>query len=210
MKNLSSLTNIAFLSTFLAIRLTAAFELTFPVGPSSSSFWVSCKENILQWTFNQTDPKIFSVALYNIDPKKLNGNYQIANSVQSIAGSTKVRPNCVESGDGYFVGFVNASQYALNHPEIYYQSPTFSIQPNSSQVQTPSTITSQPSTDSSNSTTTDQSTDTFRPANAGQTPSSNQSNSVQGTKDGTSKAQIDTLIATMTPLMACISLYLTI
>ena len=208
MTNTSSFTFAAILSALLAIKFTYAFELTFPVGPSSSSYWVACKENILQWTYNETDPKIFSVALYNVDPKKLNGNYQIANSLQSIAGTAKVRPNCVEAGDGYFVGFVNSSQYALNHPEIYFTSPTFSIKPNSSQVQSPSQ--SSTSTDSSSSSSTNNATQSnaFGPANAGQAATTDHSKPVQGAKDGSSQVKIFTAIALIGPLIACAALYI--
>lgn len=197
------------LSALLLINFTHAFEITFPVGPSSSSYWVACKENILQWTYNETDPKIFSVALFNIDPKKLNGNYQIANSLQSIVRTAKVRPNCVESGDGYFVGFVNSSQYALNHPEIYYSSPTFSIQPNTSQVQTPTSSSQSSTTDSSSSANGTQS-NAFGPANAGQTPTTDQANKVKGAKDGAAQVKVFTAIALFAPLIACVSMYLSI
>ncbi|PWN33105.1 uncharacterized protein FA14DRAFT_181768 [Meira miltonrushii] len=210
MTNLFSLTLATILSAFLLINFTHAFEITFPVGPSSSSYWVACKENILQWTYNETDPKIFSVALFNVDTKKLNGNYQIANSLQTVAGTAKVRPNCVEAGDGYFVGFVNSSQYALNHPEIYYSSPTFSIQPNTSQVQSPTSSSQSSITGSSSSSSNDTQSNAFGPANAGQTPTTDQAKTVKGAKDGAAQVKVVTAIALIAPLFACVSLYLSI
>jgi hypothetical protein len=40
----------------------SAFEITFP---TSNDYWVACKWNTLKWTYNSTDPDIFSVALLN-------------------------------------------------------------------------------------------------------------------------------------------------
>ena len=210
MTNLFSLKLAVIFSAFLLFNFTNAFQLTFPIGPNSASYWVSCKENILQWTYNETDPKIFSVALFNIDTKKLNGNYQIANSLQSIAGTAKVRPNCVEAGDGYFVGFVNSSQYALNHPEIYYSSPTFSIQPNTSEIQTPtsSSQSNGSSTDSASNGTSQ--SNSFGPANAGQAANTDQAKPINSAKDGAIQVKLFTAIALIGPLIACISLYLSL
>lgn len=49
---------------FVSYTLSAsdALQVTFP---TSSSPWVSCKMNVLQWQSNATDPEYFTVQLLN-------------------------------------------------------------------------------------------------------------------------------------------------
>lgn len=89
----------------LFLSSVSAFTLTFP-----KSTWVSCKPNVLRWSFDENDPEIFSVALFNENRTRLNGNYQIANSLPTRNGSAIVRPNCVDPAYGYYLSFVNASK----------------------------------------------------------------------------------------------------
>lgn len=97
--------------------------------PITGGYWVACQNNTLKWTYQADDPPIFSVALLNSNQQQLNGNYQIANSLNTTAGEATISLTCIPTGD-YQVLFVNASQYSLNNPQVYKEGSTFTVSPN--------------------------------------------------------------------------------
>ncbi|KAK0521770.1 hypothetical protein OC834_006540 [Tilletia horrida] len=119
-------------SLLLAASSAHAFTIT---SPSSSEYWVSCANNTLRWTSNSTDAEQFSVALIDQSnapntPSLVNGNLQIANSLETSAGSAIIELNCVTAGSTYQLLFVNASQYELLHPQVFFTGDSFEIKPN--------------------------------------------------------------------------------
>ncbi|KAK0541795.1 hypothetical protein OC861_006575 [Tilletia horrida] len=116
----------------LAASASSAFELT---SPSSSGYWVACENNTLSWTSNSTDASEFSVALIDTSntpttPSLVNGNYQIANGLQTSAGSAVIELNCISASSSYQILFVNSSQYELEHPQVYFSGALFEVKPN--------------------------------------------------------------------------------
>lgn len=127
---------IALLAASVATTSTLAFEISYP---KSGDYWVSCQNNTLNWAANSTDPSIFSVALLSVSDGTstlLNGNYQVANSLNTSTGTATISPNCLTAADsGYYLAFVNSSQYSLNEPQVYYTSPVFSLKANGTEAQ---------------------------------------------------------------------------
>ncbi|PWN97462.1 hypothetical protein FA09DRAFT_283834, partial [Tilletiopsis washingtonensis] len=131
-----------------AASSAAAFEISFP---NSTSYWVACKENTVNWSANSSDPSIFSVALINSNQTSLRGSYLIGNSLSTANGTAQLRPNCIPEGS-YDLLFVNASNYALDNPEVYYRSASFQLRGNETELEqvTPNTgaFNNQPSSSS--------------------------------------------------------------
>ncbi|KAE8212433.1 hypothetical protein CF319_g4982 [Tilletia indica] len=124
---------LPFVAALLAFNAAAsAFEIS---NPASDKYWVACSNNTLSWTSNSTDPESFAVTLIDTSnspttPSLVNGNYQIANGLQTSAGSAIVELNCVTAASTYQILFVNASQYELEHPQVFFYGESFEIKPN--------------------------------------------------------------------------------
>lgn len=173
---------------------TLAFEVSFP---KSGDYWVSCQNNTLNWSANSTDPSIFSVALLAVQQGTevlLNGNYQVANSLPTSTGTAMINPNCLPASDsGYYLAFVNSSQYSLNQPQVYYTSPVFSLKPKGTELQkveanTSADASSQQTSQGAVDATSNQSTDTTATtstktasSNAGQSSGASRREVVAGT-----------------------------
>ncbi len=99
----------------------------------TDGYWTACNNQTLRWNFTQDDPAIFSVALLNPNATSLNGNYQLANSLNTSAGQADIYINCIQPNQGYTVLAVNASQYELNNPQVFTTSAQFEIKPNGTQ-----------------------------------------------------------------------------
>ncbi|KAL9938724.1 hypothetical protein V8E36_002443 [Tilletia maclaganii] len=122
----------ALLALACASTSSSAFEIS---SPSSDHYWVACANNTLTWSANSTDASEFSVALIDVSntpgtPSLVNGNYQIANSLRTDAGSAVIELNCVTPSSSYQLLFVNSSQYELEHPQVFAQFGIFDIKPN--------------------------------------------------------------------------------
>jgi hypothetical protein len=99
------------------------------LGVLADGYWVACQRQVLRWTSTPEDPSIFSVALLNSDQSFLNGNYQIANSLNTSLGEADMFVNCLAPGT-YSVLLVNASQYSLDRPQVFATSSPFQLMPN--------------------------------------------------------------------------------
>ncbi|CAD6890060.1 unnamed protein product [Tilletia controversa] len=124
---------LPFAAALLAFNVAvSAFEIT---SPASDKYWVACSNNTLSWNSNSTDAESFAVALIDTSntpttPSLVNGNYQIANGLQTSAGSAVIELNCVSPASTYQVLFVNGSQYELEHPQVFFYGNSFEIKPN--------------------------------------------------------------------------------
>ncbi|KDN42063.1 hypothetical protein K437DRAFT_269483 [Tilletiaria anomala UBC 951] len=133
-------TGAAAAALLLFARTSAALEITYPTA-DSDAYWVACQNNTLRWTSNSSDPSIFSVALLNSNQTQLNGNFQIANSLNTSEREATIFVDCVQPGS-YSVLLVNASRYSLNEPQVYTQSAVFELKPNGTTPASASTASS--------------------------------------------------------------------
>ncbi|UZJ52379.1 hypothetical protein CBS101457_001699 [Exobasidium rhododendri] len=127
--------------TFLTLRLSflllsvALLQLYVPsvtafglLYPSTDTYWVTNSTNQLHWSHTPEDPSYFSVELLNSNSSSLAGNFQIGNALTTENGTAKIPLDLIPTGK-YTLLFVNSSNYALDHPQVYFTSQVFDIKP---------------------------------------------------------------------------------
>lgn len=92
------------LTTFFSALVANAFTVS---SPSSDSFWVSNHTNVLNWKANSTDADHFSVQLLNANQSSLNGNFQIANALNTVNGTAVIQLDAIPEGQ-YTLLLVNS------------------------------------------------------------------------------------------------------
>jgi len=94
-------------------------------GPSATSFWVQNTSNTITWSFTSGDPNPVDIVVINSDNTTLNGEFSIAQFVNTSSQTFTVTNVTLKSGSNYQVEFVNPQ----NHSDVFATSGIFDVKP---------------------------------------------------------------------------------
>lgn len=95
------------------------------IEPSPAQPWTQDAQNIIKWTFVDTDPKSFSIEVTNSNKTLLNGEFTIAAQVDTSDGVFTVANVTLAVGSGYEIIFADE----LDSEATFAESAPFSILP---------------------------------------------------------------------------------
>lgn len=94
-------------------------------GPSDKAYWVQFTENNITWSYKQGDPSPISIFISNAEQNLLNGEFSIAEYLDSSIQQFTVTNVTLVQGSGFVVNFVNPKNFS----EIYASSKPFEVKP---------------------------------------------------------------------------------